>query len=373
MKTPASEVNATDVTSYLASRGWERDEDWHGASVWKLGRQARLLVPLSPEYEDDDALLEEAVRKIAKVEERPLRNVLLDIAEPDVDVQYFRAYPDAPSGTIPLPSGLKAVQSINNLMRSAADTVEKGPHLFISGRRSALVDSFLHRVMLGAAAPGSYVLTARVPTTTLRPEGLDGTSEFSGRTVVKQLYRALSAAFAGAQQVITDRRMGSSSPVAVFSDKMTDGVSANICKALGDLGGEQRNRAFEVGFTWARSAQEQLAAGPMRFTGEMAAILWRAGDELETLVKSRQARIKGQVKHLRERPYGYQARIEGQLSVEGGELSDRNGLWVALNDEQHNQAIQAYREHWELDIEGHLSTEYGGLELVIGTFRVLRR
>ena len=48
-------------------------------------------------------------------------------------------------------------------------------------------------------------------------------------------------------------------------------------------------------------------------------------------------------------------------------------MWVALNDEQHDQAIQAYREHWELDIEGHLSIEYGGLELVIGTFRVLRR
>ena len=43
---------------------------------------------------------------------------------------------------------------------------------------------------------------------------------------------------------------------------MTDGVSANICKALGDLGGEHRNRAFEVGFTWARSAQEQLDAEP---------------------------------------------------------------------------------------------------------------
>ena len=176
MTTPASEVNAADVTSYLASRGWERDEDWHGASVWRLGRQTRLLVPLSTEFEDDDTLLDEAVRKIAKVEERPLRNVLLDITEPDVDVQYFRAYPDAPSGTIPLPSGLKAVQSINNLMRSAANTVEKGPHPLISGRRSALVDTFLHRVMLGAAAPGSYVLTARVPTMTLRPEGLEGTS-----------------------------------------------------------------------------------------------------------------------------------------------------------------------------------------------------
>ena len=127
-----------------------------------------------------------------------MRNVLLDIAEPDVDVQYFRAYPDTPSGTISLLSGLKAVQSINNLMRSAADTVEKGPHLLISGRRSALVDTFLHRVMLGTAAPGSYVLTARVPTMALRPEGLDGTNEFSGRTVVKQLHRALSAAFAGA-------------------------------------------------------------------------------------------------------------------------------------------------------------------------------
>ena len=48
-------------------------------------------------------------------------------------------------------------------MSTAARTAEEGPRLLFEGRRSATVEEFLHRVILGAALPGSYVFTARVP------------------------------------------------------------------------------------------------------------------------------------------------------------------------------------------------------------------
>lgn len=368
MTTP--DLTASHVTSYLASRGWERDDDWRGASVWRLETRARVLVPLRPEFEDDEALLDEAVRTIAELEERPLNDVVLDISEPATDTQYYRTYPDAPSGTTPLLAGRRAVLSIETLLQAAAETVETRPRLLISGRRSGLVERFLQRVMLGAAAPGSYILSTRVPITVLRPEGLDGTAEFSGRAVGRQLRGALVAARDGARQVIEDSHQGLSSPLAVFSDRMEAGVSANLCRALGDLGGTHRDRPFDVGFAWARAEPERADQEPVRFTGEMAAVLWSTGKLLEELVKNSQARITGVIKDLRRRPHGYQARVEGSLQVEGGELSDRNALWVALDDDQHQQAIQAYREQSAVVIQGQLSPEHG-LELIVASFEVL--
>ena len=155
----------SDLSGYLLSRGWRREGSWRGAGVWELESSGRLLIPDQREYQDDGELLAEAVHKLAGYDDRPERELLLDIAEPMVDSQYFRTHPDAPSGTIPLPSGVKALNGVHLMMSTAARTVEQGTRLLFEGRRSGPVEDFLHRVMLGAARPGSYVLTARVPVT----------------------------------------------------------------------------------------------------------------------------------------------------------------------------------------------------------------
>jgi hypothetical protein len=374
MTTPVPNITPVEVTSYLLSKGWEHDGERRGADVWRLSSRARVLVPPSFEYADDVEILQETMQRIATCEDRPLGDVTLDIAEPNVDAQYFRTYPDTPSGTIPLLSGVKAIRSIHSLMRSAADIVEKGPHLLVSGHSSSVVSTFLHRVMLAAAAPGSYVLTARVPIGVLLPETLDGSGEFSGRAVVRQLHVAVAAAHRTARVVIERRRIAPESPLAAFSDLINQGVTANLCQALGDLGGESRDRPFDIGFTWARSEPEDISPEPLRFTAEMPRLLWRAGEALEKLVKSRRASVTGRVRELRNRPHGYQAKIEGEVQVTGGELTERDSLWVTLTPDQNQLAMSAYQdpEHVQLEVRGRLSTAHGGLELIAEQFRELR-
>lgn len=366
-------MRAGEVSSYLASKGWDRDGEWNGATIWRLGSEARLLVPDLHQYEDAEELIERAISTIAAVEERPEGDVRLDITEPLVDAQYYRTHPSGPSGWIPLPAGLKAVRSIHELMRDAAITVEKGPHLLIgvAHRKDSLVDTFLNRVMLGAAVPGSYVLTARIPTVELRSAQLNGSGEFSGRAIGKALHHALQSAFTAAEAVASGHGSG-----GVFYERVQDGVSANLCKALGDLGGQHRENPFDIGFTWARGEDGQEPTEPLHFRGGMAGILWRAGQELESLAKSGRARITGLVEDLRQREgEGPRVRVVGQLQTRvdrGGESpTEHRSLWVLVSPTQYEEAYQAQRRRRAIDVEGELTTNNRRLELIVQSFRVL--
>jgi hypothetical protein len=356
-------VGSTELSGYLQSKGWQMDGEWRGASVWRLGAQARLLVPLDLSYQDAADLIEQAIAKIARYEERPERDVRLDIAEPMTDTQYFRTHPDAPAGSISLTSGLKVLRGIHSLVKTAAITVEQGPELLYEGRRSSQVDEFLHRVLLSSAAPGSYVLTARVPVGS-------GSGALSGRLVSSQLHGALDAARAAAQGVI-DRQ----NSIETFYESVRRGVSANLCRALGELGGEGRNRQFEIGFSWARGfpTQESVRPPEVVFTADMPRIFAQASDELTAMARAGTAYISGRVSELQEQPGGrHRVQVRGNLRMNDESQVRRRSIWVVVDGEQHDVAIDAYRQHSRIEVTGRLTTSRGNLELLATSLRIGR-
>jgi hypothetical protein len=381
MPEPEAVIDPAELSGYLASRGWRREGSWRGAGVWELESSGRLLIPDHREYEDDGELLAEAVRKLAGYEERPERELLLDIAEPMVDSQYFRTHPEAPPGTISLPSGVKALNGVHILISTAARTVEEGPRLLFEGRRSGPVENFLHRIMLGAARPGSYVLTARVPVTAPDEPQLSlwengkasgRRSGISGRAVLSQLRQAVEAARTAAGYVLDRQAADGQERLDVFDDSVEQGLSANLCKALGDLGGYSKDRPFEIGFTWARGLPSRQSREPIAFTGSMASVLSRAGDELERIAKSGHAQIIGQVETLNMR-VGEEPRIKvvGEFRSDGREPYQR-ALWVIVSRNQYDQAIEAQRAGWSVDAEGRMVTVHRRREMLPDRFDIRR-
>lgn len=376
MTNPLPVVDPSELSGYLASKGWHRDGSWRGAGVWSLESSGQLLVPDRFEYQDDGELVREAVQKLAAYEDRAEQELLLDITEPMVDTQYFRTQPDAPSGTISLPSGLKVTQGLYRLLNTAARAAEIGPRLLYEGRSSGLVESFLHRVLIGAARPGSYVLTARVPVAGTQPPQLElfeqldtahGARQLDAREVVLTLERAIRAGWTAASQVTNAQAR-----LDVFDDYISEGVSANLCKALGDLGGYFKDRPVEIGFTWARGLPGPDSAPPLSFSGSMVSVLAQAGNELESLAKSGEAQITGQVETLNLSP-GESPRIKivGQLRAETQEIT-RRALWVIVSISEYDQAIAAQREGWRIEAVGRLVTAQRRLEMRPSRFTVLR-
>jgi hypothetical protein len=290
------------------------------------------------------------------------------VADPMADAVIFRTNPDAP---VPLPMGLKTVQSIHDLLRTSADTVDKGPRLLYEGRRSERVSSFLNHVLLEAAGPGSYELIARLPSQELGQQTLDDAEEFSGRAVALRLNEALRAARTAAGLVLSGRGRDRHD---VFYDHVEQGVSANLCTALGDLGGPSRDQAFEIGFSWAAlGIGGRLPARPVAFTGEMSGVLGRAGEELQVLAKSKNGRITGRVEELRHREGEEpQVRVRGDLCAGPRARFERRALWVAVNSGQYEEAIEAHRRRWMLAIDGRVSIGGRRLELRVSEFQVIR-
>ena len=384
MTEPALAVDPSDLNGYLESAGWRREGTSRGALVWALEPGRRLIVPERREYEDDDELLVEAVRSLASAEERPELDVVLDISEPLVDAQFYRMQPDTPSGTIPLQAGLKAVQSVHDLMRAAAITTEQGPQLLIEGRRDALVDRFLRRVSLGSARPGSYILTSRVPVESEQREPeeaagqqqldllspslalrtISGGNALAGRRVVSNLYSAVNAAHEAARSVLrTGEQRGA------FYDGVEKGLSANICRALADLGSFGRRHAssyrpFEVGFGWARARPVSEPGHPIAFSENMVGVLAVAADELADLARSGRAQIAGQVETLKRAP-GEQPRIRiiGDLRIEAGAVLKKRSVWVAVGNADYEAAWDAQRNGRTVTVVGQLGTTRGRLQM----------
>lgn len=365
-------AQAANVSNYLASKGWERDSERRGATVWHLGSDAWVLVPDIRQYDDADLLVREAVARIAQCEARPERDVWQDIDEPLVDAQFFRLHPDAPSGSIPLWEGLRAAQGVFDIMKAAAAVTEQGPPLLIEGTQTPQVKSFVRRVLLGSAAPGSYILTARVPTSQVGTPQLvtaNGSRQLTGRAIAARLHTAVDAAQTAAQLVLRDHN-----EMQAFYSAAESGVSANLCKALSDLGGENRDQPFEIGFSWARGAPGQQPTPEVKFTSAMPSVLFRASNELASLARRGTATITGTITDLHAEEYmPSRIKIWGDLRApNSASLLPRRALWVVLTGSEYLRAIEAHRDGLTVAATGQLTTSNRRLELRATTFEVFR-
>jgi hypothetical protein len=158
-----------------------------------------------------------------------------------------------------------------------------------------------------------------------------------------------------------------------FYGAVNAGVSANLCKALADLGGEDKDQRFEIGFGWARGLSTKNVPGEVVFSEATPQILAQAGDELTAMARAGTAHITGRVKDLQEQPGGrHRVQVRGVLRMEHGANLRRRSVWVVVNGEQHEVAIEAYRARQNVEIAGRLSTDRGSLELLAATLhRVL--
>jgi hypothetical protein len=328
----AESLDIADVASYLASTGWRRRGEWRGGGLWTREGAPEVLVPERRGFRDEAERLRDVMRVLVDVEDRPEVEIVQDILDPLVDKQVFRTQPDTPSGTIPLPGAIKALEGIRDLLGAAARSLLESPRLVFAGQRGRETTDFLAGVRLGTTKPGSYILVTRVP---LRPAaGGDGRGAPFGRRVVERLHQAVTAAHAAANEVAGAGRRES------FVEAVQQGVSANLCEALSALGGVHADRPFEVGFSWARGLPSDRPAARLRFSETLTRIVAQGGKDLRELDASGRATIVGRIERLVFDPPPHRVLVRGRLESRG--RTEEGSVWVRLNQADYERAS---REH----------------------------
>lgn len=262
-----------DVAAYLAAHGWQRDASQGPSEIWSLtaaGAEFDVHLPNNAELRDYPARVAEVLAALAEVETRPREEILRDLQNPRIDVQHIRLLPDAPSGTIPLHGGFLAIRGVHDLYLAAATSaVLRTTPPVLPAQRPAEAWRFVRTVRLGQTGAGSYVLRVETP--------LEGSS----RDVLAHLYRAIRTAHSTAG-------VGT---VFDFARHTGAGVTANLCKALADIGGTHRN-PFEFSFTWAPAVPFEADTPALRFDGRRIARLRDASDHLRTLPASEEGGVR---------------------------------------------------------------------------------
>lgn len=356
-------IDPLSVSDYLRARGWRRDpRDWRGAQVWTPpdGASDQVLLPPELRYRDDRELLLRALHAVARAENEDYQDLLRIVSNPMVDTQYFHTHPPSPSGTVPLLSGMDALEGIRGVFTLAARSVLDEKPSVGGGRNSKAVDDFLRQVRLGPSKAGSYILSAEVPLTPPRGHLLfdDPPAE---RTVVRAMKRAMSAAERATKAAESNE--GSLDP---FDEAMEAGVSARLCESLARFGGHDHDQEFSIRFAWAPAQPEGNGgeSDQLSFGRRAASILQQAGERLRELEYRGTVRLHGTViatERQSPRHDGF-VKVKGTLST--SESRRERTVLVRLGPEDYSAALTAHARGSTIDVEGRLSSAGNRRELL---------
>lgn len=263
------------VQAYLRARGWEDDgPEGPGARAYVkhgAGTGAEVLVPTRPTAPDYGQVTSLLIERLAKIEGVSREVILRDLALAGYDVLRVRVL-DADDGSVDLERGIAVFQQARAALVAAANAAAaKAPRRNYAGRQHESVGAFLERVKLGQTERGSYVVPLLTPyafdvlNTTLLP------GEWFGRRVMRKLTTSLTAVDKALSAA--DLQSGQS-----FVDAAPQGVSANLCLALGRL--VEAAGKVELSVRWASAEPEPSEAPPLRLVEQTAPALLRAAAHL---------------------------------------------------------------------------------------------
>ncbi|MFF7330651.1 hypothetical protein [Streptomyces sp. NPDC008150] len=281
------EIGFEEIASYLRGSGWRRSLSGPFAEIWhpRGDDQCSVFVPREKDSPDFLTALKILTKEVSRIENRPERDINLEISRQFVDVTDLRAEDeDIADGTIPLSVGIGLFNSAHRMMVSAAAaTLHRQSYYGNSMPRAA--HKHARRMRLGQTRPGSYIVpvisSARFGALVSEEFGeprLEATADESyfERRMLTTLSRALETL---SQLTVVHGRTPSKLDVLGAVD---EGVSSELCAAVLDVIGKGGVEAFDVTFNWAPSSPAPRGLPEkIEFPGAAAELIERVEFELK--------------------------------------------------------------------------------------------
>lgn len=251
--TPHTIVSATDlspvhVAGYLRSSGWQ-DSGRYGpfGQLYTLENNTKTYQAVVPRTRtvDFERRMLDVAQAIADAEGRTVNAVVSELAITLFDVIRVRALVADSYGSISLPRGLGLYSEANKLLTaSALSAASMKARRAWKGRRPEIVESYMAKVRLGQTENLSYSITLLSPYSFDKSDNENLFDDPFGRRVSLRLGKTLDAVGAALEEAVS-----SSDPVAIFSEYVPAGVSADVCQSLADLA--ENDGGIEVSVSWS--------------------------------------------------------------------------------------------------------------------------
>ncbi|NII41713.1 hypothetical protein E9228_002360 [Curtobacterium flaccumfaciens] len=359
----AAVLDDSRVAQFLASKNWTIQSNLGYAQVWSEpgaeGQQvAHVLLPRNSQLEDYTLRLQQAISRISDTYDWRVSDLAEQIAAVRADLFFVRIDQHMADGTIPLRQATGLLDSIDDMIRSAAITADN-PFASGRGRTSATVNDFLNDdVRMGHTKHGSFIITvaARLDDVGAEVEALQKSGEQSEnnslpvsftRQVMTTLARSLN---------VTKQIAESAPDAPALDDAISAGMRLPMVKALRSMGNNEGLRSIDLSFEWAPiEPQRENLDSEIKLSRETVLLLDKVEDRLVREEPPREVTLTGPVVELRrgERVGGDDAE-RGEIVVR----ADVDGSWkrvtVELSGADYDDAIAAHRQQLPFVVSGVL-------------------
>jgi hypothetical protein len=242
-----------ELRAYLRFKGWQELSPGVAGSIW-VNDGARLGVP----YEDDDPeLIEGAILRISKVEQRQPKEVADSIRFLLYDVTHLRATNDYQiADTIPLDAAAKILSSARKMLQATATTA-RSERAQIGSNYSVPGNRVVRQALMGHTERGSFVIPVLValPEPELSDIHLNNLfdDEAFHRSAPEPFERRVVRTFAQSMQAVQDIVVDPAREPTVdqIYELVYRGVSREFCTSLVGILSEPSVSQFGSKVDWA--------------------------------------------------------------------------------------------------------------------------
>jgi hypothetical protein len=362
--TELSDVTPQDALAFLRENGWSPWGDSGGRGVAELwqrsvrGRRQEVLVPLRPEAVDYQRAWRDLLSQVATFEQQSPAAVAEAMLFVSADVAEWRAVQASEHEyTLPLDDAQKLISSVRDALVAAASASLQRRSYF-GHHKTKQAREHARLVRMGQTRRGSYIIPiiSRLPGAEVDakqpPEErlLEATVVPYQRQVMATLARGLSTVHRLAVQAEQEPSTRD------LNEAVVEGVSAELCEAVGGSFAATTIRELDVSFKWAsRIAPPRGAENQMIFPMETMPVVASMARRLRESDTPGSQLIFGTVVNLHRN----EDEDVGVVTVNMVLGNERRQVRMRLRPDAHDVATDAYKRRRVISAYGVLNRPSG--------------
>ena len=347
-------ISPASLSAYARLSGWEKAEPYGAHSdVYVATDLPEVILPRTQRLADYAEVAARLIQIFAKTADMDESELLRELTIADSDAIRVRVSDDH---AVTVTDGIALIAGAKDMISAAARSLFDSKAAY-QGRPAKEIVDYLKRVRLGDMEQGSFVVTLLPPAVPPTMDGLQSPPSreqiagahhssdewLENEPIERQTTWRLADALGATREAMAETIGGGGD---AFSNAISRGTSANLCKALADM--TAPFDALDLSLTWALTRPTPTADTAVRFefTHEDSYILREAARVL------RERRVRTNVRLI--------ATIEG-LKREGREVALRTYLdggtrtvVAHLMHGDYERAIDLHKTNAKVELEGDL-------------------